>query len=227
MNKLSIVVTGLILGLLTGCSTPPRNQTSSTRAEPKWDLSVDAFIEEMIYPQGMARTHQFDAYTPGSYHIRKIPLIDSIMARNTNEHRRVEALVLLGPAGPLWSYNAITIISTNPASENVLMNHLVFAHARITYKSTRILPRKQMDALFQKLLAQPALRDIRSEDRQEDAEWNLSATVTAFGDSPTTRVLPDSAKTNEVMDVSGLNQTVNEILGGELATTTYSTKAKK
>lgn len=223
MNPCIVLSSALLLAVFTGCATPSSEPTDHARQESKWDLSPDAFIEEMLYPQGMARTPRFDDYTAGSYHVRKVPLVERVRTANTNELRRIEAVLVLGPAGPLWQYNVITIVSTNPASDNVRINHLVFPHARITYKSSRLLPRREMVGLLDKLMAHPSLRDIRNEDHAEDAEWNLSAIVSAFGASPMTRVLPKSVMTNEAPDIEGFYETVNDLLGGESATTTYST----
>ena len=239
MPKTSVTLVAYMAVLLVtaGCGNAPMHPQFEGRvvshvdeygsgtggAEDGWDLSEDAFIEEMLYPQGLARTPRFNAYTPDSYHVRKLHLVDSVSARNTNTVRKVETLIILGPAGPLRQYNIVTIISTNPASENVRMNHLVFPHERITHKSTRLLPREEMNRIVQGLLAHPTLREIRTEDHAEDAEWDLAAIVAAFGDSPTTRALPKAAMTNDAMSVENFYEAVNDLLGGDLATTTYST----
>lgn len=222
MNRHNIILSVLLIS--TVCSAnPPSDTQASPRQEPKWDLSVSAFIEEMCYSQGCARTPRFDDYTEGSYHVRKLPLVNEITRRNTNDSARVEAVIVLGPSGPLWQYNLVTIVGTNRNSKILRVNHLVYPHARITRKATRLVPRDDVESALELLMMHPGLRDVRAADHAAEAEWDTMATVARFGDSVMTKILPDSAQTDEAVDVKTFYEAVNKLLGGDAMTTTYTT----
>lgn len=192
---------------------------------PTLDLSRRVFIEEMIYPQGTSRTPKFDDYTSGSYHVGKLDLVDGVRDANKPSHR-VDAVLVLGPSGPLWQYNIITVVSGDSSSNTVRINNLVFPHARITYKSTRTTTRDSYVKSIASIMSNVALREPTKDDRQEDGEWKMVAVIATFEDNGRIRVLPISAIKERQQEAKQLYDEINQLLGGEEAITTYSHSIK-
>lgn len=179
MEKHAILI-ACVVATLAGCKTPAERE-NSWPPDPGWDLSRTRFIEEMVYPQGTARTPQFDDYTPGSYHINKLGLIDGVQEFSTTHERHVEALLILGPEGPLWTYHVITVVGDSDRPHSVSINQLVFPHARITVKTTRLVPRSKYEPLIARILAHPFLLPVSDSAQGLEEEWSMCSCIGEFG----------------------------------------------
>jgi hypothetical protein len=100
-----------------------------------WNLSREGFIQELVYPEGTPRTPHFDDYTDGSYHVNKQDLLEGIQ-RYRSRRPDIIGAVIAGPMGPVWEYKVKLFLREE---EGVRFNIVVFPHARITLKATKIL----------------------------------------------------------------------------------------
>lgn len=218
-----IAFTLALLSILVNMGVCWATETTSQpeHVGPTLDLSRRAFIEEMIYPQGTSRTPKFDDYTPGSYHVGKLDLVDGIIDANKSSPR-VDAVLVLGPSGPLWQYNVITVVSGDSSSNTVRINSLVFPHARITYKSTRTTTRDFYVKSIAGIMSNVALREPTEDDRKEDGEWKNAVVMATFGENTKIRVLANSAIEERQKEARQLYDEINQLLGEGEATITYS-----
>jgi hypothetical protein len=105
---------------------------------PAWDdLSVRGFAQELLFGYGTQRTHRFDDYTEGSYHLRPAELAVALPKEVALYKLSLQGLLVFGPAGPLWSYDVIALLQEEGCTR---VNWLVVPHARITIKRSGCLP---------------------------------------------------------------------------------------
>jgi hypothetical protein len=221
-------VTFIVMLLITAACKTTETAKPSEGISPSWaDISRSGFIEEMVYPQGTPRTPYFNDYTAGSYHVRKLDLVNGTREFRTNISRQVEAVLILGPSGPLWQYNVVTVVGTGKSSNIVSVNHLVFPHARITYKGARNLRRESYAPIIARILENPSLREPTEGDKQEKGEWNTAAVIATFNNNGSVRVLPNSAFKESEKQAKQLYDEINELLGGEELICTYSQTIKE
>ena len=110
--------------------------------------SREGFFREVLFAAGSARTPRFDDYTPGSYHVDKLDLADGLPPVAEKCGLMLEALVVVGPVGPLWTYHVIVFLREEPG---LRLNTLAMPHARITGKATGHILRDRFTAFFDQL----------------------------------------------------------------------------
>ena len=117
--------------LAAGCrSADPR---PVSRFPYQDDISFRGFAEEALFGCGTPRTHLFDNYTKGSYHVRPWQVVQQLPEVAATYKLRLHAIAVVGPYGPLWAYDVITVVE-EPACLRV--NWLLMPHGRITVKRT-------------------------------------------------------------------------------------------
>jgi len=188
-------------------------------------LGRTGFLQELLFAQGTARTPEFDDYTQGSYHVEKTDLLEGVRAIREKEH--VLGFIVYGPVGPLWAYHVLLFVAEN---DGVRLNTLVFPHARITSKATRVLSQKAYDEALSRLSSRPAMimgvptfETVRGERISElPLEWHYSLLMADW--STGTERLWHSAgdeRTLSEEELVALTSDLNELLKD--GTTTYTT----
>jgi hypothetical protein len=185
------------------------------------DLSREAFIREMVIASETETTEHFNDYTPGSYHVKKLDLIKGVSNLSDSTTKSVDAVLIIGPSGPLWQYNVITVIDTLGADSPVSVNRIVFPHARITHKSTKELEREVYRQIIERVQANPLLRNVTDEDGTDASEWAHSIMIAEFGRTKSIRVVRDSVADQYKESLELLYEAVNEMIGGDRAVVTY------
>jgi len=142
-------------GAPPGKVEPPTNRSALPLAEadepgapPKqvlFKLNREGFIQELVFAQATPRTGEFDDYTPGSYHVDPLDLADGVRTRQSTQTPAIRALLVIGPYGALWAFDVWLF---EEEGEVFRANRLVFAHARITFKATKLLSRQDLDSLL-------------------------------------------------------------------------------
>lgn len=100
------------------------------------DLSLRGFVAEALYGFGTPRTHRFDDYTKGSYHLRPREFLEELFRRAPELKRDLRSAVVVGPYGPLWAYDVVTVVQDGECTR---VNWLLMPHARITVKRSGCL----------------------------------------------------------------------------------------
>lgn len=148
------------------CGNARRQGSSKYR-----DLSHRVFINEMATVGRTDATAHFDGYTPGSYHVDKFDLLEGMRLMADSLTKKVDAVLIFGPVGPLWQYDIVTVIDSLKPDSLVNINHLVFPHARITNKSTKKLERVQYRRCLDGILSNPILKNVPDRQNIEYGEW--------------------------------------------------------
>lgn len=119
------------------------------------DLSFGGFAEEALHGHGTPRTHRFDDYTKGSYHVNPDEVVEGLFRVAPLYKLQLTAVFVVGSYGPLWAYDVITII----AEENCArVNWLTMPHARITVKRTGCVPPEPMSTFLAEMRRLASLR---------------------------------------------------------------------
>jgi hypothetical protein len=188
----------------------------------KWnqgvDLSRTAFIREMVISEKTETTAHFDDYTPGAYHVRKMDLIEGVRTLSDSTTRFVDAVLIAGPAGPLWQYEVLTIIDSARPDGRIIVNDLIFPHARITYKASGLLDRSEYESTMNRILSNPLLRDP-AKDTSFNGEWETSLLVARFGEQSQIGLLPYSVGVEDSVELKMLYDAVNDLIAGERSVT--------
>jgi hypothetical protein len=95
------------------------------------DISFRGFAEEALVGHGTPRTHRFDDYTKGSYHVRPREVAEGLFRIAPTYSLNLKAVAVVGSYGPLWAYDVIAVIAEPNCTR---VNWLVMPHARITVK---------------------------------------------------------------------------------------------
>jgi hypothetical protein len=121
----------------------PIEDRPATKFPYQDDISLRGFVEEALYGYGTPRTHLFDDYTDGSYHVRPAELVEALFMIGPTYGLELDAAIVIGPYGPLWAYDVVTIVDDGSCTR---VNWLVMPHARITVKRSGCLPRDTVHA---------------------------------------------------------------------------------
>jgi len=135
--------------------------------------------------------------------------------------RDVRAVLITGPLGVLWEYRVLTVIDTVGPTEPVISNHLLFPHARITFKSKREVPRDEFGELLQRIESIPILRQVVPEDSTGMGDFATIFALATFGDSVTIRLLDRSVADSNPEPLDSLMACINLLIGGEGMKKTY------
>lgn len=183
------------------------------------------FLQELLFPQGTARTSEFDDYTDGSYHVEKVDLLDGVRALRATEP--IRGLLVYGPVGPLWAYHVLLFVSEK---DQVRLNTLAFPHARITGKATRVLSAAQYEQAFARLSSRtfmlqgvPSFDTLRGERTADmPLEWEYSLLMADWSDG-TERLWHSAGDESSLSleELTSLTSDLNELLAE--STTTYTT----
>jgi len=194
----------LVLACFSGCAT------TGTRAYDSpyiWNLLLDGFMSEMMFGFATARTPHFDAYTVGSYHVDKKELMKEAEGRE-----EIESVIVIGPNDPLWSYDIITLVKHEDAG---ILNRLVFAHARITLKMTRVLRKDEFTEFTEELTT--ATTTSPGNHAPPDSEFSTSVAVGLRVDGVWHQVyFSDKAETTEA--VEPILKLINKYLADSVVT---------
>lgn len=166
--------------LLAIHSTPALAQRWECSAGPLTDSlnpSREGFFREVLFAPGSARTARFDDYTPGSYHVDKVDLATGIAPVAQKCGVVLEALVVVGPVGPLWAYHVIALLTED---DSLRVSRLVMPHARITIKTTNRISRERLDEFLRHLAdsslvhaGQPTWPDTTTDALERDFSYNF------------------------------------------------------
>jgi len=144
-------IIGAVLFASTMAGAPAPPAPTSCVAGPLPDSTSPSragFFREVLFAAPTARTPWFDDYTKGSYHIDKLDLAIGLRKEAERCGVTLEALVVVGPNGPLWSYNVLAFLRDG---DSVRINSLVIPHARITGKATKHLSGRTLAEWFRQL----------------------------------------------------------------------------
>lgn len=144
----------------------PKNAAQQPRTErtnpkrptcPSSDRSPTrlGFMDEALFPTSTARTPRFDDYTPGSYHVQKLDVVQGLRDRSAECSLDLRAVLVVGPVGVLWTYHVATLVAEDGA---IRLNALVMPHARITGKGTGIIPFAEASALLDRVAGADVMR---------------------------------------------------------------------
>jgi len=120
--------------------------------------SRGGFMREILFAPGTARTPRFDDYTPDSYHVDKLDLATALPVAARECGLTLQALVVLGPTGPLWAYHVAAFFTDRGSLH---LNTVVMPHARITGKATATVAMRDLAALFAAIETAPILASGR------------------------------------------------------------------
>jgi hypothetical protein len=148
--------TGLlaILVVLAGCSTS--GLEPGDVHECQYILSRTGFLQELLFARGTPRTPAFDDYTPGSYHVEKMDLLEGVRELRSQEEAIV-GVAVYGPFGPIWAYNVVLFMEEEEGK--LRANWVHFPHARITQKATRELTNTEYRQLLLDLAASSVIAE--------------------------------------------------------------------
>lgn len=140
-----------VIAIAGACVTGCRS-VSELRPPSKFpyadDISFRGFAEEALYGHGTQRTHLFDDYTKGSYHVYPREVAEGLFKVAPQYRLDLQAVVVVGPYGPLWAYDVIAIVRT---AECARVNWLLMPHARITVKRSGCVPPAAVSAFLEDL----------------------------------------------------------------------------
>ena len=114
------------------------------------------FFREMLAPGATDNTAKFNAYYKDAFVIDKLKLLLSFPKFARQAGKPVRALLIIGPAGPLWTYQVITLVEEN---SQIRCNFIVMPHARITGKSTGLFSKAEIEQFLGELQTSPLLTD--------------------------------------------------------------------
>lgn len=146
--------------------------------------SRSGFLQEVLFAVPSMRTPRFDDYTGGSYHINKLDLAEGLPEQARLCGARVKALIVVGPLGPLWSFNVAALLHERAGYR---VNALVMPHARITGKGTGFVSATEADAMLDELtrasLVRPGLPTPEPRDMRSDFSYRMLLAI-YDGDRP-------------------------------------------
>lgn len=221
-------VPAVIIGLVcVGCQTKSVDTPQLVYAPdaPMWNLSRTGFIEEMVFPQATERTPHFNDYSKGSYRVHKGDLIEAVASFRQEKGIPVLAVMAMGPVGELQQYHVVTVLEHADRPGSVVVNEILFSHARIAAKFTSTRARGDVDALLDYMTETPLLRNGYPPmhllyPEQSDvsvhfavADWRLPESSIRHGEPATLE--------GEAPEVDAFWEAVGTLLDG--MTLTYST----
>jgi hypothetical protein len=123
------------------------------------------FLDEALAPRPTQWTADFHAYFRDSYTVDKLELARLLPGRAAQRGKRLRALLILGPAGFLWTYWVWTFVDEGDA---VRVTIITMPHGRITGKATALISRSAVDRLAERL-ASAGVEQARSLETIERA----------------------------------------------------------
>jgi hypothetical protein len=136
-----------VAGLLACRSADPR---PVSRFPYHDEITFRGFAEEVLVGHATPRTHRFDDYTEGSYHVSPREVATRLFQIAPSYGLQLEAVAVIGPHGPLWSFDVISILREQGCTR---VNWLLMPHARITSKRSACLAPHTASAFMADLLA--------------------------------------------------------------------------
>jgi hypothetical protein len=130
-----------------------------------------AFLREVLDARPTPVTPRFDDYTPGSYHVDKQDLLSGLADEADQRKVPLRCLLVTGPDGILWAYSVTVFFQEGG---NVRVNSLVMPHARITYKSTRLITAARYGKWLAGLLKLDSIRDTPPANARQDKDGELN-----------------------------------------------------
>jgi hypothetical protein len=128
VNSVRLTALAFVLAA-AGCRTAPVRPPSDFPYHD--DVSFRGFAEEVLLGYGTPRTHRFDDYTKGCYHVRPRELAEGLFPIAPSYTLQLRAVAVVGSYGPLWAYDVIAVIAGDDCTR---VNWLQMPHARITLK---------------------------------------------------------------------------------------------
>lgn len=173
-------------------------------------LGIESFIEEMRAPNPTERTPAFDDYTSGSYHVNKFELFDK--AKDDD----VRCIVITGPGGPLWTYHVVTVLENE---NELLVNWLIFPHARITAKKTKTITQGEFDSFIEAIKSSESLTSPEEGNTLTDDYQSEIAILYRIGSDWTVRyATTDRYNPSEEKDYTFIYDLINKFLESSIVT---------
>ena len=143
MTAISRSIAILATSLVLGCRS-----AAAISVSPGLDISFHGFAEEALFGRGTARTHLFDDYTEGSYHVDPPEVARDLFKVAPEYGLALAAVVVIGPTEILWTYDVVSIVQMPGCSR---VNWLRMPHARITQKWSGCVQQSVIDAFLDDL----------------------------------------------------------------------------
>ncbi|NIN67993.1 MAG: hypothetical protein GTO63_25455 [Anaerolineae bacterium] len=115
----------------------------------------EVFYREILFPAATLFTPQFGSYGPKGYGVNKLEMASELPAVADSCGVELLALVIVGPAGLLWSYDIFTFLRDGKAAQ---VNLTMYPHARITEKRFRTLAQVEAEKWLDDLVHLPYVR---------------------------------------------------------------------
>jgi hypothetical protein len=177
----------------------------------------DAFFSEVLTAKPSQVTPLFDDYTPDSYHIDKLDVAKGLPLAAAACGVKLRALVLVGPAGMLWSYHVAALLEEGDVMR---VNSLVMPHARITGKGTGILQMSEAMSMLRDIEQHPLVRSgLPGPPKGEDnLDFSYRLLLVVYGDAGAQYFHADFNEMEASDALSALLTRINAVLGKTAST---------
>jgi hypothetical protein len=177
----------------------------------------DAFFREILTARPSEITPLFDDYTHGSYHVDKLDVADGLPAAAAACGLKLRGLLLVGPAGMLWSYHVAALIEEGDA---IRVNSLVMPHARITGKGTGVIEMSEATTLLHDIERQSLVRPGRPviQKRADGPDFSYRLLLVIYDHREPSYFHADFNEFQESAALSDLLARVNALLGKTTST---------
>ena len=197
--------------------TPSDSERPAATLPQVGELSFRRFAREVLFGYATYHTPRFDAYTEGSYHVDPPQLVADIPAEAARHGLDLQAVVVVGPYGPVWAYDVVALIRT---PECVRVNSLVMPHARITAKYSGCLSAQSATEWLRRLEALAPVVEPCPPGREGDPACCSCLHVMQLADGTTSRRRSDFGCSAEERStaIEAINSAL-ESLGAQLTPT--------
>ncbi len=164
---------GLLLCLAAGAANARAGAVSPWPAR---------FYAEILTPRPTRWTPAFDAYHRGFYAVDKRGLLAALPVYARARGVRLRALLVLGPVGVLWSYDAFTFVEERG---RIRVVEIQMPHARIVRKRAGWITRGQLEKLERTVRSSSVVSAAASADdlpRGRHAEYRYTFLFADFRD---------------------------------------------
>lgn len=94
---------------------------------------------------------------PDIHQFEKQDYYEALVSLGKKENLKLQALMVLGPLGPLYDYSYLTFLKEN---NDIRLNYLKTVHDRIRHKATRSFSEKEYQDTIKKILDTKALKPL-------------------------------------------------------------------
>jgi hypothetical protein len=198
------IATSLSIFLIAAVSAVARSDSKPSR---------DNFFREVLYAKATSVTPRYDDYTEGSYHVDKLDVLKGIPEAAKKEGLNLRGLIVVGPAGPLWTYHIMAFIEEG---EMIRVNSLTMPHARITYKSTGTISSRDYNDFLVRLIQTKVLTtEIPHKGRCDTCpypEWHYEALISNWSESQARVYYGSLNEPKADADIEAFEKHINSVL---------------